>query len=275
MFRHWVTPLSGSVLVFVSASASVAQQTPKFTAGDVVEAHSFFFSPPWHKARVVNVGRDCESYLPSKPYHVVFIEPEEDHGLTCVGTDEIRAIGNGTFRVGDRVDVLAKRRGTIIEAAAGRYKVHYDGCEKHWDDWRDRADLRPEATIAAGAPEIRFLIGRWVMFTPSYPTTVVRGSNVYREYGMGAKAPPLQINGDRTYVWYFDFGAPPVTGKWRTDAKVDGERYTTAAEVGIVIKDPRGGEWKVFRSTSTRDNDDHITAQTMCSGQTVAGTRIR
>lgn len=296
MIRRMARMFLGSALLLIGGAASLAQDTPKFKVGDIVEAHSFFFTPPWHKAKVVNVGRDCESYLPYKPYHVVFIEPEEDHGLACVGNDEIRAIeaekpsadadktvnqnnprpvGNGTFRVGDRVDVFAKRRGTIIEAANGRYKIHYDGCEKHWDDWRDRAELRPEATISADAPEIKFLVGKWVMFTPSYPTTVVRGNNVYREYGMGAKAPPLQINADGTYVWYFDFGKPPVKGKWRTDARVEGEKYTAAAEVGIVIKDPSGGEWKVFRRQSTMDKEDHITAQTMCSGQTVIGTRIR
>lgn len=243
---------------------------------------------------MVDVGKDCASYSSYKPYHVVFIEPEEDHDLACVGGDEIRAleapsspadntkpanqnnpqpVGNGRFRVGHRVDVIGKRRGTIIEAANGRYKIHYDGCEAHWDDWRDRADVRPEATISANAPEIKFLVGKWVMFTPSYPNTVVRGDNVYREYGMGAKAPPLQINSNGTYVWYFDYGKPPVKGKWRTDARVEGEKYTTAAEVGIVIKDPNGGEWKVFRRESTRDKEDHITAQTMCSGQTVIGTR--
>src|SRR5262245_49951402 len=145
MAQNLANTFLASVLLFVSASSSLAQKTPTFKVGDIVEAHSFFFNPPWHKAKVVNVGKDCESYRGYKPYHVVFIEPEEHHGLTCVGDDEIRAIEaanlpandnraanqnnpppvrNGTFKVGDRVDVIGKRRGTIIEAASGRYKIH-------------------------------------------------------------------------------------------------------------------------------------------------------
>ncbi len=316
--KRKIFPVFGTGLLLCLGVSFSCAQNGQWKVGDVVEAHSFFFTPPWHKAKIVNMGRDCESYGGRQPYHVVFIDPEENHGLTCVGDDELRPLANqtrntprtttetprtttgtppsrgsddslmgsifknkdakrggGTFYLGDRVDVYGKRRGTIIEVTGGRYKVHYDGCESHWDDWRDASDLRPEATISANAPEISFLIGKWVMFTPSYPTTVVRGNTVYREYGMGAKAPPLQINANGTYVWYFDYGKPPVKGTWRTDAKVEGERYTTAAQDGIVIKDPTGGDWKVFRRDSTRDSGDHITAQTMCSGTTVIGTRAQ
>lgn len=294
--------LVASGLLFISTVVSLAQEAPNFKPGDAVEAHSYFYNPPWHKAKVVSVGKECQA---PRAYKVVFIgEGAEDHGLTCVSPDEIRsleaekptaaAIGDnkaagdnnpqpaaGAFKVGDRVDVLPKygpdkaQRGTIMEVAAGGYKVHYDGCGAHFDAVVDRDELHPAATISAGAPDIRFLFGKWAMFTPSYPNTVVRGNTVYREYGMGAKAPPLQINADGTYIWYDEFGKPPVKDKWTTDAKIEGAKFNTAFTNGVVIKDSKGGLWKVYRRKVEGDNTDHITTHTMCSGLTVIGTRIQ
>lgn len=292
--------LFAGTLLFVGALASYAQDAPKFKAGEIVEVHSFFFSPPWHKAKVLNVGTDCP--YANTPYRVKFIgEDAGDHGNPCVGGDDIRALAveqppagdnkqadqnnpppaTGAFKVGDRVDVFPRyspdkaQRGTLIEVAGGQYKVHYDGCGAHFDSLRDRDELRPAATISADAPDIRFLSGRWAMFTPSYPNTIVRGDNVYREYGTGAKAPPLQINADGTYVWYDEFGKPPVKGRWTTDAQIEGAKYNTAFTNGVVIKDSQGGLWKVYQRKIEGANEDHITAQTMCSGLTVLGTRIR
>jgi hypothetical protein len=185
------------------------------------------------------------------------------------------------LKVGDRVDVYltgnqeGKNRGTILEINGTQYKVHYDGCSARDDTWENFALVRPAATISSTAPEITFLTGKWAMFTPSYPTTVVRGNDVYREYGMGGKAPPLQINGDGTYVWYYDYGKAPVKGRWTSHARIEGARFGTETENGVIIKDPTGGQWKVYRRKSTSDNEDHITARTMCSGQTIIGTRIR
>jgi hypothetical protein len=290
----------GSAMLLIGGAASLAQDAPKFNPGDTVEAKSYFYNPPWHKARVVSLGRECQA---PRPYKVVFIgEGAEDHGLTCVGADEIRALevpqppaaGNnpadqnnpqpprdGAFKVGDRVDVYASydkdkaQRGTIIETAGGQYKVHYDGCGAHFDAFVDRGDLHPAATISADAGEIKFLFGAWKMFTPSYPTTVVSGNTLYREYGTGAGAPPLRISADGTYVWYDEYGKPPVTGRWATDAKIEGAKYNTAFVDGVIIKDSQGGLWKVYRWKPEGDNQDRITARTMCSGQTVIGTRIR
>jgi hypothetical protein len=193
-----------------------------------------------------------------------------------------RPAGNaGGLKVGDRVDVYlsgnqeGKNRGTIVDVNGGQYKVHYDGCQVRDDTWENSTLVHPAATIAANSPDITFLTGKWVMFTPSYPTTVIRGNDVYREYGMGGKAPPLQINGDGSYVWYYNYGKAPVTGRWTSHAKIEGARFGTETENGVIIKDPAGGLWKVYRRKSTSDNEDHITARTMCSAQTIIGTRIR
>lgn len=302
MQKKTISIIFASILLFIGTSYAFAQ-TAQWKAGDVVEVHSYFFSPPWHKAQILNVNKDCA--YPTQPYRVKFIgEDAGDHGNPCVGPEDIRALAGerplandnqtvnknptqqtnngGAFNVGDRVDVIPiyskdkGRRGTIIEVAAnGQYKVHKDGCGDHWDSFEDRGALFPAATIDADDAEIKFLIGKWAMFTPSYPNTIVSGNNVYREYGMGAKAPPLQINADGTYVWYFDYGKPPVKGKWATHAKIEGTKYGTEVWNGVIIKDPNGGEWKVYRRKIEGDNQDRITAQTMCSGMTVIGTRAR
>jgi hypothetical protein len=301
MTRNLAFTIFGVGLTLLISSITFAQNAPQFKAGEVVEVHSYFFNPPWHQAKVLNVGTDCQN---PTPYRVKFIgEDAGDHGNPCVGGDDIRALAKaenpppadnqnvadntarpangGAFNIGDRVDVIyayAKdkgARGTIIEATAGRYKVHYDGCQSHRDVVVDREVLFPAATISADASEIKFLIGKWAMFTPSYPNTVVSGDGVYREYGMGAKAPPLQINADGTYVWYFDFGKPPVKGKWTTHAKIEGTKYGTEVWNGVIIKDPTGAQWKVYRWRPEGETKDHITAQTMCSGMTVIGKRIQ
>lgn len=207
-------------------------------------------------------------------------QPTENQAEAAVPKQE-QSQNDGDLEVGDRIDVYlsgneeGKNRGTIVEISGGQIKVHYDGCSEKSDVWENAALARPEASISADAPEIKFLVGKWLMFTPSYPTTVVRGNDIYREYGTGAKTPPLVINADGAYVWYFDYGKPPVKGKWMTHAKIEGARYGTETENGIIIEDPQGGEWKVYRRKSTLDNEDHITIRTMCSGQTIMGTRIR
>src|SRR5207244_779696 len=131
------------------------------------------------------------------------------------------------------------------------------------------------ATMDASAAPLRFLVGKWAMFTPSYPTTVVRGNDVYREYGPGGKSPPLEIKADGSYVWYFDYGKAPVSGRWQPDPKVEGADSGTQSYDGVLIDDPSGQPWKVYRWVVKSDSEDHITAQQMCSGISDIGTRIR
>jgi hypothetical protein len=89
------------------------------------------------------------------------------------------------------------------------------------------------------------------------------------------KSPGIQINGDGTYLWFQSGGKPPVTGKWSPHAKIEGARYGTETENGIIIKDTTGAEWKMYRRKSTLDNDDHITIRLLCVGRTQMGTRTR
>ena len=288
--------ISKIVFFVVAAAAAVMSQDGAYRVGDTVEARSFFFNPPWHTARIVSVGTPC---YPTAPYRVHFIGPDAgDHGDPCVGPGDVRSVAApadvppvqpppgpapvntvGRFGIGDRVDVYSENnrdkgaRGTIIADSGNSYTIHYDGCEAYKDAVVDRSELHPAATISNTDPEIRFLMGSWKMFTSSYPNTVVHGTTVYREYGTGAKAPPLSIKPDGTYIWYDQFNKPPVKGTWRADAKVEGAKFWAAFADGVVIKDSDGTEWKVYRWRL--DNQDRITVKTLCSGLTVDGTRVR
>lgn len=176
----------------------------------------------------------------------------------------------GNLKVGDRVDVYlsdnkeGKNRGTILEVNGGQYKVHYDGCSKKYDV-ENSMFVRPAATIAADNAEIKFFAGKWAMTTVGISSGAIAWG----------KSPGIQINGEGTFVWYQENAKPPVKGKWLPHAKIEGARFGTETQNGIIITDANGAQWKMYRRKSTRDDDDHITIQLMCSGETQMGTRLR
>lgn len=178
---------------------------------------------------------------------------------------------NGNPKVGDRVDVYlsggveGKNRGTIIEINGGQIKVRYDGCAEKDDVWENAALTRSAATISKDDPQIKFLFGKWSMTTVGISDAVIAWG----------KSPGIQINSDGTYVWYQQAGKPPVKGKWTTHAAIEGARFGTETENGILLTDANGYEWKMYRRKSTSDNADHITIRMMCQGTTQIGTRVR
>lgn len=280
-------------LVFFAVAAA-ADDTPQWSAGQHVETYDPS-STQWKPARITSV-EDWRSYGKGYAYRVHIEDPAVANPDFATTGDRIRlpgglqagapaagtaaAAAGATYAVGATVDVYyesgqGKNRGRVLEVQPGRYKVHYTGCTANWDEWVDRGRVRPPATLAATSPEVAFLVGRWAMFTPSYPNTVIRGDDVYREYGPGGKSPPLELFADGRYVWYYDYGKPPVQGRWTPDAKVPGADMGTASVDGVLIADPSGQEWKVYRRVLVGDTKDAITAQQMCSGLTQTGTRLR
>lgn len=176
----------------------------------------------------------------------------------------------GTFNVGDRVDTFydqnrGHNRGTVIEAGDRKYKVHYNGCTKTFDEWVDSSLVREAATITPDAPEIEFLIGKW------RTTTVAVGGN----YAVWGSSPGIQINFDGTYIWFQPDRKPPVKGTWATDAKVPGLVEGTPKFDGIIVKDGDGAEWKVFKWVVKTDRQDRIEINRMCLGLSEVGTRVR
>ena len=155
-------------------------------------------------------------------------------------------------------------RGTIIEAGDRRYKVHYTGCAKTWDEWVDSSLVQPPATIAADAPEIKYLFGRWRL------TEVAVGGN----FVAWGQAPGIQINADGTYIWYQGARQPAVTGKWVTDAKMPKLNEGTPKFDGIIVKDEVGQEWKAFHWIVKGETKDLIEIDRMCLGLSKVGSRF-
>jgi hypothetical protein len=281
--RNAVSRQAGlAVAVILSAIIGIWAQTPlQFKAGDKVEGKSSYSSVSatgWGQGTIMQTETNGNHKGP----YLVHFDGKDASFDEWLYVASVRALGGApAFKVGDRVDVFyagsgeGKGHATVLEVQNGSYKVHYDGCKAYFDEVVDRGIVRPFSTLAPGSLEVKFLVGAWAMFTPSYPNTVVRGTDVFREYGPGAKSPPLQINADGTYVWNFDFGKEPVKGKWETDAKMPGAKMGTGVDDGILIKDPSGQPWKVHRWTTADKTIDRIEARLMCSGETMIGSRIR
>jgi hypothetical protein len=180
-----------------------------------------------------------------------------------------------TFSLNSRVDLLypdgsPHTRATVIEVLpGGRYKVGIDGCPSKWNEVVDWNQLKPAPAISITHPDITAIIGKWAMFTPSYPNTVIHGNDILRQYGTGAKAPPLLINANGTYIWYNEYNKPPVSGPWITDAKVEGLSSGIESFNGIIIAD-HDYYYKLYS-----DRPDHIVSERLCMGTTDMGTRIK
>ncbi len=190
-------------------------------------------------------------------------KPTED--LTTTGRPKTTV---GTFAVGDQVDTFydlnrGHNRGTIIETGNRRYKVHYTGCAKIWDEWVDSSLVQAPATISPNAPEIKYLFGKWRL------TEVAVGGN----FVAWGKAPGLQINADGTYIWFQGAGAAAIKGKWITDAKVPKLNEGTPKFDGVIVKDEVGQEWKAFHWIVKGGMKDLIEIDRMCLGLSQVGSR--
>lgn len=278
-FSAWLTSAQFAVINSTPPQPVVNNNQPKknsnWQVGDKVEAYDMYANK-WSNGTISIVLTDRTPLA----WRVTFDDPKgHTFEYLSLNLKDIRPRGsksNFNLVVGSRVDAYytsggPKSRATIIEDKGnGRYKVKYDGCKDYWDEVVDWSQLKPESVITANDPDIAQTIGKWAMFVYSYPNTVIHGDNVYREYGTGAKAPPLQINANGTYVWYDEFNKPPVKGNWATHSKIEGLTMGTEAVNGVIIQDSRGNSWKIHK-----DRADHIEARLMCSGETQGGTRIK
>ena len=243
--------------------------------GDKVQVKTYSMAK-WENATILRVLTDRTPVM----YKATLDNPAGYADATpLLAAEQIRSINAKpaiNFPIKSRVDVALddgrpKGRATVIEIKAnGRYKVKYDGCKDYWDEEVDWSQLKPASVVDANNPDITAVMGKWAMFVYSYPNTVTSGNNIYRVYGTGAKAPPLLINTNGTFVWYDEFNKPPVKGSWVSHAKMEGLTMGTEAVNGIIIFDSRGNYWKIYK-----DGPDHIEARLMCSGETEGGTKIK
>jgi hypothetical protein len=278
--------LIASGLILAATSVSLSQEKTDYKVGDTIYVNAFYGGCV--KATIKEVRpNDYSKYIvrieagKNKGQDTTYTEDrlKECKNLpvqinqTAGGPGDVPNQPAGTLKAGDRVDVYlsdnteGKNRGTIVGVEGGRYKVHYDGCKDYWDEWVNAPRVRPAASISADAAEIKFFTGRWAMLSLAISDT--------RGYVWGSTSPGIQINGDHTYVWNQGAGKPAVKGTWVPHAKIQGARTGTEVEDGIIIKDAKGAEWKMYRRRSTSDNNDHITISTMCSRETQTGTRVQ
>lgn len=283
-FSSWLTSTQFTVLNATQPAGPRNQQQPQqpveqtgnWKVGDKVDAQDMYNNYAWVPVTIIRVNSE---YNP--PTYSATLDNPAGHAITqlLLNAKQIRPRGvksNHSFSVGSRVDVYyssgePKNRATVIENKGnGKFKIKYDGCADHWDEEVDWSQLKPESVVSSNDPDITATFGKWAMFVYSYPNTIIRGNDVYREYGMGAKAPPLQINANGSYVWYDEFNKPPVKGHWSTHAKIKGVKVGTEAANGIILRDSHGIHWKI-----RKDRADHIEARQMCSGITKGGTKIK
>ena len=264
-----------------AAGQAAAQSPAKFAAGQRVETNTDGTGGTYRKGTVTQVD-DQRASSGNLKYLIHLDVPSPDGGATDVSAfeNEVRALAAFTpFKVGSVVDVyysagVGRDRGVVRAVNPdGRYKIHFPGCAASADELIDHALVLPPKRLSRSSRQARFLVGKWIMFTPSYPNTVVHDGQLYRQYGSGARTPPLVIRANGKFVWYFDFGKRPVRGTWKTDAKIPGADAGVATIDGLIIKDPQGQPWKVYKRTVKGDHKSHLTAQRLCSGITDIGTK--
>lgn len=268
--------LSFQLIIFLVFSLFQLGVNAQWKVGDKVMVQDMYANYEWEAATITLVHND---WNPVK--YKASLDNPAGHRVTelLLDANQVRSLNKQpgvNFTLDSRVDVYypggdPRGRATVIEVKGnGRYKVHYDGCsEGAWDEDVDWSQLKFARYLASNHPDITGLLGKWAMFVYSYPNTVTNGNNIYRQYGTGNKAPPLQINANGTYVWYDVFNKPPVKGTWSTHSKIEGLTVGTESVNGIVLEDSYGIYWKVYE-----DMDNHIIARKFCSGQTVGGSRI-
>lgn len=277
-----IVALGAAILITaVLTSHAVGAGAAKWHVGDHVEVQDVYTSS-YEKAVITEV-RDYRASLGGWAYkaHLDHQPVDSTEVDLLLREDQIRAIKAFVprFKRGAAVDVYyskgkGRNRGIVRGVdGRGRYKIHYPGCGKEFDEAVDHSLVLAPKRLSRHSRTARYLIGRWVMFTPSYPTTVVRGGSIYRQYGPGARTPPLVIKSNGRYTWYFDFGKKPVKGRWTPEARVPGADTGTGSVDGVIIKDPSGKPWKVYKRT-VRDHRKHITAERLCSGITDIGTGV-
>ena len=186
--------------------------TPRYHVGDHIEAYDTYTSD-WQTA-IIFLVEDYTSTGQGIAYKAR-IDGGPPKGSSqdelLLRENEIRPITTfaGEFKLGSTVNTAygsgdPNSRGQVIavDPAGKRYKVHYPGCNAKRDEWLDQSQVKVPEKMSAAAT--RFLAGKWIMFTPSYPNTVIHDNQIYREYGTGARTPPLVIKSNGSYVWYFD-----------------------------------------------------------------------
>lgn len=180
-----VPVLCAALVAFAAAQAGGQAGPPKYSVGQRVEAVNAF-TDGWQAGTVTRVD-DQRAANGNLKYQVHLDRPVANGGESDLSffENEVRLLVAFTpFKVGTRVDVYyepgkGKGRGKVIGApdASGRYKIHFDGCGKNFDE-------RVDHTLV-------------VKFTPSYPTYKLDGIIIRDSHGDPWKIYKRKAKGDR------------------------------------------------------------------------------
>lgn len=164
--------------------------------------------------------------------------------------------------------------GTIlaVDEAKGSYQVKSD--RDGLVDWVKATNLRYSCVGAEARPvSDNFFFGKWDLFVGPTPHYETKGSDRYLVVGAGAKAPPLLINPDGTYVWRID-SKKTITGKWRKMAESE-RKYHAKGPAVLLMNAEDGKNWEVSqRGVNPTNNRDTINVERMDLGLSYQGTRM-
>ena len=125
----------------------------------------------------------------------------------------------------------------------------------------------------ASAVTESYFTGTWNLFVGPTAHHEDYGSTRYLVVGPGAKAPPLVINANGTYIWRID-SQKTVTGKWRKLADTE-MRSGTKSPAILLMKGEDGKDWQVSNAgVNAGSNKDRISIDRMDLGLSYQGTRM-
>lgn len=131
--------LASALFVCSSMFAMASHAAPVCSVGD---KGNVLWKGKWYSATVVKVNEDqTRCFIHYTGYGNNWDE--------WVGGDRFQKTGGGagySFKPGDAVEV--KWKGTwyaasVLKAANGKYKIHYDQYDNSWDEWVGNDRIRP------------------------------------------------------------------------------------------------------------------------------------
>jgi hypothetical protein len=160
-----------------------------------------------------------------------------------------------------------------IDERKGLYQVKYDNGDL--DEWLPPRLFAGCKGVAAAAIPDDYFNGNWSLFIGPTPHYETRGSDRYLVVGSGAKAPPLVVHPDGSYVWTID-SKTTVKGRWRK-LNANEMKYGTTAPAILLMKGEDGKDWQISvpKAVGTADTKDRITIERMDMGLSYMGTRIK
>lgn len=126
-----------------------------------------------------------------------------------------------------------------IDIKQGIYKVKYDNGDL--DQWLPANFIGGCSGVVAAPITTSYFAGTWGLFVGPTPHYEKRGADKWLIVGTGARAYPLSILANGTYVWRTD-STTTVRGKWRA-MRTDERSDSTTDPAIVVVRGESGSDW--------------------------------